>query len=168
MTTSGMTSEVNEIVSEIQIAALPERVFEALVDPRQVVQWWGQKGVYQCREFHADVRSGGEWRSAGLDGQGNSFEVGGEFIAVDRPRLLSMTWVATWTGDLKTVVRWDLEAKNEGTLVRIRHSGFAAHPELTQAYRGWPRMLGWLQALIERGETVEDREPATWATRGRG
>jgi hypothetical protein len=38
-----------------------------------------------------------------------------------------------------------------------------ALPELTQAYRGWPRMLTWLQALLEKGETVEQRKPASWS-----
>jgi hypothetical protein len=32
-------------------------------------------------------------------------------------------------------------------------------PELANAYSGWPRILGWLQGLLERGETVEDRKP---------
>jgi uncharacterized protein YndB with AHSA1/START domain len=154
--------EMDAIVSEIQIAAPPERVFQALVDPSKVVKWWGQKGVYACKEFRADVRVGGKWRSSGVDGQGNRFEVGGEYTEVDPPRLLATTWVASWTGELKTTLRWELEAKGTGTLVRVRHSGLAGHPELAQNYRGWPRMLGWLQALVERGETVEEREPLSW------
>jgi uncharacterized protein YndB with AHSA1/START domain len=161
MATSRMTADA--IVSEVEIAAPPERVFQALVDAKQVVEWWGQQGIYLCKEFRSDLRAGGKWRSAGLDGQGHNFEVGGEYIEIDPPRLLVTTWVATWTGDVKTVVRWELEPVKNGTLVRIRHSGFAAHPELAQSYRGWPRMLGWLQALVEHGETVGDREPASWS-----
>jgi len=65
--------------------------------------------------------------------------------------------VASWTGDVKTIVRWELEAAKQGTLVRIRHSGLAAHPNVAQSYKGWPRMLGWLQALLERRETADDR-----------
>jgi uncharacterized protein YndB with AHSA1/START domain len=38
----------DEIISEIYIAAQPERVFRALVDPMQVPQWWGQTGTYRC------------------------------------------------------------------------------------------------------------------------
>jgi hypothetical protein len=45
--------------------------------------------------------------------------------------------------------------------VRLKHSGLAAHPEIAQAYQGWPRMLGWLQAFLEKGETAETREPAS-------
>ncbi len=149
MATSKVTPDADSIVSEIYIDAKPERVFQALVDPKQVVQWWGQAGVYRCTKFHADLRAGGKWSSAGLDGSGRDFEVNGEYLEVDPPHLLVYTWIASWTGDVKTTVRWELEATNKGTLVKICHSGFANHPEVTQSYRGWPRMLGWLQAFLQ-------------------
>jgi uncharacterized protein YndB with AHSA1/START domain len=159
MASSKGTPDADAIVSEIHIQAPPERVFQALVDPKEVVQWWGQAGVYRCTKFHADLRAGGSWSSAGLDGEGRAFEIRGEYLEVDPPRLLVYTWIASWTGDVKTTVRWELQATSQGTLVRICHSGFAAHPEVAQSYRGWPRMLGWLQAFLQSGETATDRKP---------
>jgi uncharacterized protein YndB with AHSA1/START domain len=144
-----LTHDGDAIVSEIHIAAPPERIFQALVDPQQVVQWWGQAGVYRCTECESDVRPGGKWRSAGDGGDSGHFTVVGEYLEIDAPRVLVYSWVASWTGDVKTTVRWELEPVNDGTLVRIRHSGLAAHPEVAQSYRGWPRMLGWLQVFIE-------------------
>jgi uncharacterized protein YndB with AHSA1/START domain len=152
----------DEIVSEIHIAAPRERVFQALVDPAQVPQWWGQKGIYQCTKFECDLRPGGKWRSIGVSGDGRNFEIGGEYLEIIPPSLIVTTWIATWTGDMKTIIRWELELANTGTLVRIRHSGLAADQQLVQSYRGWPRMLGWLQALVERGETVDERPAASW------
>lgn len=155
-----VTADQDAIVSEIHIAAQPERVFQALVDPGQVLQWWGQAGVYRCTHFEADLRVGGRWRSAGEGLDGRSFEVTGEYLEVQPPRLLVYTWVASWTGEVKTTVRWELDPTNEGTLVRIRHCGLAAYPEVAQSYRGWPRILGWVQAFVERGQTVSTRQPA--------
>ena len=152
----------DEVVAEMQIAAPPDRVFQAMVDPAQVVKWWGQAGIYRCTKFESDLRVGGKWRSIGMDGNERPFEIVGEYLEVDPPRLLSSTWRATWTGDIETKIRWEPEPVEGGTHVRIRHSGFAAHPELAQAYRGWPRMLGWLAALLEKGETVEQRQAASW------
>jgi uncharacterized protein YndB with AHSA1/START domain len=152
-----LTHDGDAIVSEIYIAAPPERIFQALVEPQQVLQWWGQAGIYRCTQFEADLRPGGKWRSAGDGGDGGQFAVVGEYLEVDSPRLLVYSWVASWTGAVKTTVRWELERTNNGTLVRIRHSGLAAHPEVAQSYRGWPRMLGWLRAFIEKGETVAMR-----------
>lgn len=161
MATFKAGSDAHAIVSEIHISAPPERVFEALVKPEQVVRWWGQIGVYRCTEFHSDLRPGGKWRCVGVGPDGGKFEVSGEYLEIVPPRFLVSTWVASWTGDMTTTIRWELEPSEHDTLVRIRHSGLAAHPELAQSYRGWPIMLQWLQALLERGETVDDREPAT-------
>src|ERR1700746_569454 len=157
----GVTPDRDAIVSEIYIAAPPERIFQALVEPKQVVQWWGQAGIYRCTEFEGDVRPGGKWRSAGEGGDSGKFTVVGEYLEVDVPRLLAYSWVSNWTGDVKTTVRWELEPVSDGTLVRIRHSGLAAHPEVAQSYRGWPRMLGRLRAFLELGETADDRKPVS-------
>lgn len=152
-----ITPDGDAIVSEIHIAAPPDRVFYALVNPEQVLRWWGQSGIYRCTEFKADLRVGGKWRGAGVGPGGDNFEVTGEYLEIDSPRLLVHTWVASWTGTAKTTVRWELEPREQGTLVTLRHTGLSAYPGLAQSYRGWPRMLGWLQALLERGETVDMR-----------
>lgn len=160
MATASAGPSADEIVNEIQVAAPPERVFQALVDPKQVLEWWGKPGVYWCTEFQGDLRVGGKWRSAGIGREGGKFEVTGEYLKIDPPRQLVHSWIATWTGDAKTTVSWELEATAQGTLLRVRHSGLAAYPDLAKSYQGWPQILDWIQALLERGETVEDRKPA--------
>ena len=162
MATSQISPDGDAIVCEVQIAAPPERVFQALVDPTEVLKWWGQPGIYRCMEFESDLRVGGHWRSAGVGGRDDKFEAFGEYLEIDRPRLLAYTWNASWTGDFKTTLRWELQKTKEGTLVRLRHSGFAGKQDASRNYQGWPRMLGWLQALIERGETIDDRPAASW------
>ena len=84
----------------------------------------------------------------------------GKFFEIDPARALSYTWIASWTGDAQTTVRWELSPTDQGTQVTIRHSGLSARPELARSYSGWPRMLGWLQAFLEKGETVEHRPAA--------
>jgi hypothetical protein len=75
---------------------------------------------------------------------------------------------------LKTVVRWELEPRpihslqqrgpqkmGTGTVVRIRHEGFAGAPKEALGHaKGWERVLGWMQAYVENGETVETRKSA--------
>lgn len=153
-----LTTTRDEIVSEINIAARPERVFRALTDPAQVVQWWGQKEIYRATEFIADLRVGGRWHTAGDGPAGAGFTVEGEITELDPPKLLAYTWTASWTGDARTLVRWELSPTPTGTRVTIRHSGLASRPELAQSYSGWPRMLTWLQVFLEKGETVQMRE----------
>ena len=152
-----VSSDRDVLVSEIQIAAAPERVFQTLIDPAQVPQWWGQKGLYRCQTYQADLRVGGEWRMTGIGRDGGPFEVKGRFLDIDSPRRLSYTWIATWTGTAETTVQWELTATPKGTRITLTHSGLAAHPELAQSYRGWPMLLAWLQAFLEKGETAEIR-----------
>jgi len=160
MATSKLTPDADSIVTEIHIAAPPERVFQALVDPQQVLKWWGQQGVYRSTHFQSDLRPGGKWRTVGVNTDGRNFEASGEYLEIDPPHLLVYSWVASWTGDARTTVRWELYPDKEGTLVRLRHYGLAAYPDLANSYSGWPRMLGWLAAFLVRGETVDDRKPA--------
>lgn len=154
-------SEIQDaVVYEIDVSAPPARVFEALTCPDQVPQWWGGRGVgqaYRCTEFECELRVGGRWRCLGLDGTGSGFEVAGIYLELDPPRVLETTWRASWTGEVETNVRWELSPSKHGTHVRLCHRGFAAHPEIAMAYRGWPRMLEWLRAFLDAGESVDSR-----------
>jgi len=167
MATMEITHDQDTIQAEIHIAAPPERVFQALTDPRQMMQWWGQRGIYHHTGWTADVRPGGAWRSDGVgDTDGSPYHVSGEYVEVDPPRTVSSTWEASWSGPLKTLVRWDLESVSGGTLVRLRHSGFAGAPAAAKGhYEGWMRVIRWMQAFVEKGETVETR-PVMAAPRG--
>src|SRR5581483_707012 len=163
MRSTSIVDNGDAIVTEIVIAGSPDQVFRALVDPRLVVQWWGGQGAgqaFRCTDFHCDLRKGGQWRSIGVDAQGHPFEISGEYLEVEPPHLLVQTWIASWAAQLKTTVRWELQAIQAGTLVRHRHSGLAVDPQLAGSFRGWPQMLGWLGAFIEKHETVNDRWPS--------
>lgn len=84
-----------------------------------------------------------------VNSEGRNFEASGEYLEIDLPPLLVYSWVASWTGEAKSTVRWELYPEKKGTLVRLRHYGLAAYPELAKSYSGWPRMLGWLEAFLE-------------------
>ena len=175
MATATITPDQSVIVAEIFMAAPPTRVFEAITDPHQAPRWWGQEGMYRITEWKGDVRRGGKWSSLGVGADGTSFQVEGEYLEVDPPRLLVHTWVSSWCSPLTTVVRWELEATDvhglhpngprragTGTLVRLRHEGFATAPAAALSHaEGWKRVLGWLQGFAEKGETVDTRRVTT-------
>jgi uncharacterized protein YndB with AHSA1/START domain len=171
MATAAITPDQDVVVAEIFVAAPPARVFEAITDPNQTPRWWGQQGMYRITEWKGDVRPGGKWSSVGVSSDGTSFLVEGEYLEVDPPRLLVHTWIASWSGQLKTVVRWELEPRTvhglqasgprragTGTLVKIRHEGFAGAPQAAIGHaEGWKRVLGWLQGFVEEEATVDSR-----------
>jgi len=172
MATIEITPDQDTVVAEIFIAAPPERVFQAITDPAQTSQWWGQNGMYRITERKADFRVGGKYSSVGVGADGTAFRVDGEYLEIDPPRLLVHTWIGSWCGDVKTIVRWELEPQTvqglqhrgpqkvgTGTLVRVRQQGFAGVPKAAVDHaHGWTRVLGWMQAFVERGETVDTRE----------
>jgi uncharacterized protein YndB with AHSA1/START domain len=171
MASVAITPDQNVINGEIFVAAPPARVFEAITDPAQVPRWWGAQNLYRITEWKADLRVGGKWSSEGVGVDGRTFRVEGEYLEVDPPRLLVHTWSANWTGGLQTVVRWELEPQSvhglhptgpkragTGTLLKIRHEGFAAMPATAADHaEGWKRVMGWLAAYLEKGEEVEAR-----------
>ncbi len=171
MATTAITPEQDTVTGEVFVAAPPARVFAALTDPNQVPRWWGQEGMYRITEWKADVRPGGKWSSVGVGADGSSFRVDGEYLEIDPPRVLSHTWIASFAGNLETVVRWELEPTDihglhpsgpkragTGTLVKLRHTGFAGAPQAAKGHsEGWTLILGWIQAFVEHGETVDSR-----------
>jgi uncharacterized protein YndB with AHSA1/START domain len=172
MATATITPDHDTILAEIFIAAPPERVFQAISDPAQLSQWWGERNLYRVTEGTADLRVGGKWTSDGVGADGTKFRVEGEYLKVDPPRRLVYTWIASYQGPLKTTVHWDLEPQSvhalhphgpkkagTGTLVKLRHEGFASVPQAAASHgEGWKRVFGWLQSYVEQGQTVDTRK----------
>jgi uncharacterized protein YndB with AHSA1/START domain len=137
------------VLASVEIAAPPERVFDALTDPKQLVAWWGSPDTYQTEEWAADVRVGGRWRARGRSADGKPYTVEGEFLEVDPPRKLVHTWIYDWDGGRSTTVAYRLEPIDGGTRVRLRHWGFGDRIEACRQHgQGWERVLGWLRAHI--------------------
>jgi uncharacterized protein YndB with AHSA1/START domain len=171
MATVAITPDQNLVTGEIFIAAPPARVFQAITDPKQMPRWWGALDLYRITDWKADVRVGGKWSSDGVGVDGTTFHIDGEYLEVDPPRLLVHTWIASYGGYRKTIVRWELEPHNvhglhpsgpqragTGTLVKISHEGFAGNSEAAAAHsEGWKRVMGWLLAYIEKGEAIDTR-----------
>jgi uncharacterized protein YndB with AHSA1/START domain len=142
---------VDAIVQEITITAPADQIFGALTSPEERLKWWWRsEGKFEMTHMESDLRPGGKWLMSGT-GMGNkSLTVAGEYCEIDPPRLLVFTWLPDWQEDMPvTVVRWDLEENDGVTTVRLTHSGFTSENS-RMVYRGWPQVLGGLQAYIEQ------------------
>ena len=156
MATAVITQNQDAVVSEIEVAAPPARVFQALIDPQQVMQWW-TGGECQIESFAMDARPGGRWRYMTKDGKRNvngvsKFHCDGEVLEFDPPRVLSYTWFANWHENTteRTVVRWELTPSSRGTMVKVTHSGLTKLPVSRKDYSGgWPAVIGNLKKFVE-------------------
>jgi uncharacterized protein YndB with AHSA1/START domain/DNA-binding transcriptional ArsR family regulator len=142
-----LANESDTIIQEITISAPAERVFDALIDPRQRVAWWGSEGRFKTTHMESDLRAGGKWMMRGM-GMGKPFSVSGEYRVIERPRLLVFTWLPSWQEDAtESLVRFDLEEKDGRTAVRLTHSGLTESGRAQ--HKGWPQILEWLKVYAE-------------------
>jgi uncharacterized protein YndB with AHSA1/START domain len=152
-----VTSDQDAIISEVHINAPAEKVFHALTDPKQLMQWWNSE---ECttKFFEMDARRGGQWRfgteNSTLNVNGVSqFSCQGEVLEFDPPRLLAYTWIANWHDDKtrRTVVRWELTPTKSGTRVKVTHSGLAQEAVARKDYSGgWPGVVEMLKKFVEK------------------
>jgi len=118
----GSATMTRRIVERIEITASPERVFEALTDPAQLLAWWGDRASFPSTEWRLDPRVGGKWLSRWRGPGGASFALGGEIIELVSPRLLVYSWWdERYPGLPPTTVRYELASTAAGTLVTVTH-----------------------------------------------
>jgi uncharacterized protein YndB with AHSA1/START domain len=157
MATTTVTPDHDTIVSEIDIAAPPERVFKALTDAGELKRWFSDPSC-PIKLWEMDARLGGRYRYATEKGtvvvnNVSEFECHGEILEFDPPRLLVYTWLGNWHDDTtrRTVVRWELTSKAGGTHVKVTHSGLAKLPVARKDYTGgWPGVLDMLKKFTEK------------------
>ena len=148
------------ISCEIDIAAPPERVFQALTDPMQLTQWFGSQGC-PVKAWKFDARLGGKYNyatvhAATAEDNVPEVECHGEVIEFDPPHVLAYTWIGSWHDDkhLATTVRYELTAVGTGTQVRVTHSGLASEANAQKDYSGgWPGVLASLKKFTEEEGT---------------
>jgi uncharacterized protein YndB with AHSA1/START domain len=140
------------VLATVQIAAPPERVFRAITDPREMMQWWGSPETYRAHRWESDLRVGGKWIVEGKGADGKPYSVHGVFVEVSPPRKLVHTWQHDWDANHpETRVAFTLDDIPGGTRVTVRHEGFANRPEACNAHsNGWERVLTWLESYLEK------------------
>ena len=149
MASTTVTPDQDTIVSEIDIAAPPERVFEAISDAKVV-----RRRSPELSAFEMDTRVGGRWYLEMRPPQPyhgvSVIRHDGEILECVPPRLLAYTWTANFHKDPKgrSVVRWELTPTKSGTHVKVTHSGLVHEPEACKDYAGgWPGVLEALKTL---------------------
>jgi len=152
-----VSPDQDTIISEIDIAAPPERIFKALTDPAQLRRWFTDPAC-PAKTWNMDARLGGKYDYSTEKGTMvvngvSEFKCHGEIVEIDPPRLLVYTWIANWHDDKqrKTTVRWELESRGKTTHVKVTHSGLAQEKVACEDYRGgWPGVLEQLKTFSEK------------------
>jgi uncharacterized protein YndB with AHSA1/START domain len=135
-------------VFEIYIKTTPERLWEAITDPKLRAKY--SFGVETASEW----TPGSSYRSSV---PGVIEIAAGENLEVDPPRRLVQSFTAQWSDEVKAEgasrVTWEIEQVEDSCRLTVTHDGLreGANPEL---YGGWPMILSGLKTLLETGELL--------------
>jgi uncharacterized protein YndB with AHSA1/START domain len=146
------------IIAVAEIAASPERVFQALTT-EEVERWWGHADYYRQTGWKADLRVRGEWSVTVHFTDGSTNGGSGEFAEVDVPRKLVMTRKFEkhpLQGARETTIEYRLEPAPTGTRLTVREEGYRGRSEAAYGNaEHWERVLTWLAAYFSSINEIE-------------
>jgi uncharacterized protein YndB with AHSA1/START domain len=125
-----------------RIAARPSIVFDALTTPEGVAHWWGPDGGPVLLS-EVDARVGGRFRVRFQMLDGSEHESQGEYLVVEAPFRLKMTWRWVEGGDDsgESFVEFTLRAVGDGTALTLTHSGLETDAARRSHEQGWAGSL---------------------------
>src|SRR5262249_28810856 len=148
---------MSEIKLVRRIAARPSIVFEALTTTEGMTSWWGPE---ECPVLSAtaDVRVGGRFRVR-FRAAGSEHECTGEFLEIEAPRRIMMSW--QWIsggdpGERARVSRLEMHLRpiDTGTELTLIHAELRDEVTARSHERGWG---GALDKLTRRLASLDDQ-----------
>ena len=128
--------------------ASPERVFDAWLDPRQIAQWIGPRGV-QGEATQLDARVGGAYAITMHTPDNSNPHVGGIYREIVRPSRLVFTWA--WGHETQeTLITLTFRALGKGTEMTLQHSGFANAERRDSHNNGWTGSFDKLAEILAK------------------
>jgi uncharacterized protein YndB with AHSA1/START domain/DNA-binding transcriptional ArsR family regulator len=130
------------------IESSPERVWEALTDPRLTAEFWGHSNV-------SDWQAGSPWEHLRTDGSGIA-DVAGTVLESAPPLRLVLTFDAPGAvapGGPSTVT-FQVEPYHEIVRLTVTHENLADDGALEAVSAGWPAVCANLKSLLETGRVL--------------
>ena len=125
-------------IYQVKVAATPDAAWAALTEPDQV------------RQYYFDTTPRTTWEPGStIDFVGDDGEVAmtGVVLAVDPPRSLAHTFIATWSGtpDDQGTLTWTIAPDGDGVTVTLVHTGGSG----AETADGSQELIDGLKAYLE-------------------
>ncbi len=135
-----------------QIAARPSIVFQALTTAQGIAAWWGPDDL-PLLTSEIDARVGGGYRVRFQTRDGREHEVFGEYLEIDPPRRLVMTWRYAFggepeEGDAISRIEVEVAPLDGGSELTFTHSGLKTPASVASHTHGWTGSLAKLVAMF--------------------
>jgi uncharacterized protein YndB with AHSA1/START domain len=134
------------------IAATPERVWQALIDPSFTRQYFFGLTI------HIEPKEGGDFRLLMPDG---GVHVAGKVLEWSPPRRLCVTWRAAGVQGFaelpECIVSFDVAPAGGSVRLKMTESHSWAVPDaiLQGGRAGWPKILSGLKSVLETGKPLD-------------
>ncbi len=138
----------DSIERELILPAPPERVWRALTQADQLATWFGTQASI-------DLRPGGDVIFTWDGSTGPRGVNRGVIEIVEPPTRFAFRWQSVASDVPMTLVEFTLEARPEGTRLRVVESGFASLPAELRATSRERNNEGWLRELAELRQFVQ-------------
>lgn len=149
------TTNRSQFVYVTFIRTTPAKLWEALIEPRFIRQYWFGTTV------ESGWNKGSPWKMTRSDG---SLTDSGEILEIDPPRRMVIRWQNEWSPDLRAegVSRCTIELEPVDSAVKLTINHEIDRPDsklITAVSGGWPRILSNLKSLLETGEIAITSHP---------
>jgi uncharacterized protein YndB with AHSA1/START domain len=127
-----------------------QRVFEIWTRPEHIQKWFRAEPGLRVSTVEVDLRVGGQYR-IGVRPDDDSLPEGfvtGVYREIDLPNRLVYTFVSDCSEGRETLVSVVFEDHVEGTILKLRHTGFRSIEERKAHEAGWSGCLGQLDRTL--------------------
>ena len=133
------------VVVRRTIAASPEELFDAWLDPEALAVWM-RPGAIQSTEAKVDARVGGQYELL-MRSETTSYPTKGAYVVIDRPRRLVFTW-GPGSGAFDSLVTVDFLPLDDRTEVVLTHEKLPE--DMREPHRnGWTSGIERLEQFID-------------------
>jgi uncharacterized protein YndB with AHSA1/START domain len=138
-----------EATARVDVAAPPERVWDAMTRPDQVAQYMMGARVDSDWRVGSTITWSGEWN-------GKPYQDKGKVLAAEPGQLLEVTHYSALSGAADVpenyhTVRYELSEADGGTTVSLTQDGCASEEQARQFSQNWQGMLDGLKKVAETG-----------------
>ena len=147
-----------EIVITRVINAPREMVFEAMIDPKQVVEWWGPNG-FTNTIHELDVKPGGIWRKTMHGPDGTDYPNKSIFVEIVKPERIVYKHAGGTQekGGASFTATWTFEDQGNGKTKITMYSLFPSKEARDHVVKEYKAIEGGNQTLNRLEKHLEER-----------
>lgn len=146
-----MAHDETSFVYVSYIRATPEKVFDAITNPKIAGLYWGHENV-------SDWQPGSRWDHIRAN-ESRTVELSGDVVEHSPPRRLVISWSSASRYDDKAQhsrVTFDIEPYQDMVRLTVTHDDLEPGSGMDSGIRkGWPIVLSSLKSYLETGAAID-------------